>query len=218
MQGVPADVSCFTKIFSLRHGSHVKKIESEAKINEWLVIVRTSRVSLSIYKYGNKIMTKDHFVEFTAACIAPPSQDRSGAPSEATIQKFIVKLHDKWDSTWEGDYPKWRLWATHIVKPPSLAWESRVHQGPPPHVFARLRPKTSLHEAQIERFGRQMRTALDVVLGSIAELDQLNAAIEQINNAVDIVEERMKLFQQALLSKREILVVHGKRYITDPRE
>ncbi|ETV75580.1 hypothetical protein H257_09999 [Aphanomyces astaci] len=59
----------FERIFSMKHETHVKKVESESKMNEWLARVRHSRVSLSIYKYGNEMVTKDQFAEFNVTCI-----------------------------------------------------------------------------------------------------------------------------------------------------
>ncbi|KAG9414351.1 hypothetical protein AC1031_013550 [Aphanomyces cochlioides] len=182
----------------MKYGTHVKKLETEAKVNEWLVSIRQTRVYLSIYKYGNEIVTKDHLAEFSTACIAPRSHDRSGAPNDATIQEFVGKLHVQWDDTWEADHPIWRIWATHVVRPPLLAWESRVRELPPPHVLAHLRPKTVEQQARIDRFQHNIRTAMDVVDGALLELQQLN-------RAVDVVFQRIALFQQALVAKREIL-------------
>ncbi|RQM29470.1 hypothetical protein B5M09_011949 [Aphanomyces astaci] len=91
----------------MKHETHVKKVESESKMNEWLARVRHSRVSLSIYKYGNEMVTKDQFAEFNVTCIVPQNQDCSGAPNEAIIQAFIPKLYAKWDNTWEDEHPIW---------------------------------------------------------------------------------------------------------------
>ncbi|KAF0703451.1 hypothetical protein AaE_015372 [Aphanomyces astaci] len=191
--------SHFGRIFALRYGSHTKKLEDESKMNEWLVSIRSARISLSIYKYGNEVATKDQLVDFTARCVAPRNQDRSGAPTEATIQEYMAKLHTKWDDTWEAAYPIWRIWATYVVKPPLLAWESRVQQMPPPHVLARLKPRISGHQVRMESFHRHIRSALDVVDASLAELDDLAGA-------VDIVVHRLKIFQRGLANKREVLV------------
>ncbi|KAH9177454.1 hypothetical protein AeNC1_017524, partial [Aphanomyces euteiches] len=160
---------------------------------------RQQRVTLSIYKYGNEIATKQQLVEFTAACIAPSNQDRSGAPSESIIQEYIAKLHEKWDNTWQGDPPIWRLWATHIVKPPMLAWETRVSQEPPPQVLARLRLTASVHEERVAQLYRNTRTSLEIVDGSLSEL-------EKLKHIVDVVVQQILLFQQSLVAKREILV------------
>ncbi|KAH9112668.1 hypothetical protein AeMF1_013031 [Aphanomyces euteiches] len=157
----------FGRIFSIKVGSHVKKLDGEAKMNEWLATVRHTRLSLSIYKYGNDVATKDQLNEFTAAFVAPPNQDRSGAPNEETIQQYIGKLHERWASTWEADGPVWRIWANYIVKQPRLVWDSRVQLTPPPHVLARLRPKTSNQEAHTQNFRQTIRTARDVIDGSL---------------------------------------------------
>ncbi|KAH9150503.1 hypothetical protein AeRB84_006668 [Aphanomyces euteiches] len=189
----------FARIFSLRVGSHVKKIESEAKMNDWLVLMRRTRLSLSVYKYGNEVVTKDQLLEFTSTCIAPQNPNRSGAPNEATIQEYIARLHSKWDTIWEADNPIWRIWASHILKPPQLAWESRVNQMPPPQVMARLRPRSSAQETRLLNFNQTIRTALDIVDGSLQELAQLRSS-------VDVVGQRLTLFEQGLNAKREILV------------
>ncbi|CAK4136062.1 unnamed protein product, partial [Aphanomyces euteiches] len=115
----------FASIFSMKLGSHVKRYDRDASMQDWMVSSREQRVTLSIYKYGNEIGTKQQLAEFNAACIAPNHQDRSGAPNENTIQEYISKLHQKWDGIWEAANPIWRLWATHIVKPPMIAWASR---------------------------------------------------------------------------------------------
>ncbi|CAK4084013.1 unnamed protein product [Aphanomyces euteiches] len=193
------DESSFAKIFSLRSGTHVRKLDTDPIMNDWLRSVRGIQVSLSIYKYGNEIATKEQLLDFTAACIAPGLQDRSGAPSESTIQEFMGKLHAKWDDTWEAANPIWRIWASHVVRPPLLAWESRVSQGPPPHVLSRLRPKTSVHEIRMESFNRTIRTALDIVDGSLGELGH-------IRGAVDVVLQRLTMFNQSLVAMRDILV------------
>ncbi|CAK4770879.1 unnamed protein product [Aphanomyces euteiches] len=91
------DESQFGQILSFRLGSHVKKLENVTRMNDWLVAMRQSKLSLSIYKYGNVVATKDQLIEFTNACIALRNQDRSGAPNEATIQEYVQKLHAKWD-------------------------------------------------------------------------------------------------------------------------
>ncbi|RHY37898.1 hypothetical protein DYB38_009340 [Aphanomyces astaci] len=145
----------FASIFSMKLGSHVKKFDSDVGMQDWLVSTRNQRVTLSIYKYGNEIGTKQQLTEFNATCIAPSNQDRSGAPNESTIQEFMAKLHSKWDSMWEADSPIW------------------------PH--------------------RSTRTSLEIVDWSLLQLEQLKAT-------VDIVVQRMQLFQEALVAKREILV------------
>ncbi|CAK4711831.1 hypothetical protein LEN26_011885 [Aphanomyces euteiches] len=155
----------------MKLGSHIKKLDSEGNMHEWLVNSRNQRITLSIYKYGSAIATKPQLIEFTATCIAPSNQDRSGAPNERTIQEYITKLHAKWYGTWEGDNPIWRLWATHVVKPPMIAWESHVLQDPPPHVLVRLRQTTSMHEIRMEAFHRNTRTSLEIVDGSLVELE-----------------------------------------------
>ncbi|ETV69517.1 hypothetical protein H257_14879 [Aphanomyces astaci] len=96
------------------------------------------------------------------------NKDRSCAPTEATIQEYMAKLHTKWDDTWEAAYPIGRIWATFDVKPPLLAWESRVQQMPPPHVLARLKPRISGHQVRMESFHRHIRSGLDVVDASLA--------------------------------------------------
>ncbi|RHY00582.1 hypothetical protein DYB36_013118 [Aphanomyces astaci] len=189
----------FASIFSMKLGSHVKKFDSDVGMQDWLVSTRSQRVTLSIYKYGNEIGTKQQLTEFNATCIAPSNQDRSGAPNESTIQEFMAKLHSKWDSMWEADSPIWRLWATHVVRPPMLAWETRVRQEPPPHILSRLRHTTSIHELRYGQAHRSTRTSLEIVDGSLLQLEQLKAT-------VDIVVQRMQLFQEALVAKREILV------------
>ncbi|KAH9107817.1 hypothetical protein LEN26_014237 [Aphanomyces euteiches] len=177
------DQSHFGQIFSFRLGSHVKKLENETRRNDWLVAMRQSKLSLSIYKYGNVVSTKNQLIEFTNACIAPRNQDRSGAPNEATIQEYVQKLHAKWDETWDADYPIWRLWANHIVRPPLLAWEFRVNQAPPPMY---LHTSSQRHLPMMP--------------------DCKHFIVTFLQESVDIANQRLALFQQALVSKREILV------------
>ncbi len=168
-------------------------------MHDWLVSSRSQRVTLSIYKFGNEIGTKAQLTEFNAQCVAPNNQDRSGAPTESTIQEYMTKLHSRWDGIWEGDSPLWRLWATHIVKPPMLAWNTRVEQQPPAHVMSRLRHSTSAQDLRFERLHRDARTSIEIVDGALLELDQLKSTF-------DVAYRRFEMFQRVLVTKREILV------------
>ncbi|CAK5071767.1 unnamed protein product [Aphanomyces euteiches] len=179
------------------------------KMNEWLATVRHTRLSLSIYKYGNDVATKDQLNEFTAACVAPPNQDRSGATNEETIQQYVAKLHERWASTWEADGPVWRIWANYIVKQPRLVWDSRVQLTSPPHVLARLRPKTSNQEAHTQNFRQTIRTARDVIDGSLEEIGHQRGA-------VDVVMQRINLFEHMLNAKRSVLQASESDYVPIP--
>ncbi|CAK5121335.1 unnamed protein product, partial [Aphanomyces euteiches] len=81
------DETYFDKIFAFRHGSHTKKIESEPKMNEWIASMRSTKLTLFIYKYGIELATKDHLTEFTTALVEPRNADRSGAADEETIRE-----------------------------------------------------------------------------------------------------------------------------------
>ncbi|KAH9131916.1 hypothetical protein AeRB84_021532 [Aphanomyces euteiches] len=212
----PPSGADFASIFALRLGSHTKQIESDVNMHDWLVSVRHQRVTLSIYKYGNEIGTKQQLAEFNSQCVAPSNCDRSGAPSEDTIQDYIEKLRTQWAATWEADSHIWRIWATHVVKPPMLAWESRVRQDPPPHVFSRLRPATSSHAARLERICQNNRTILDVIDGALLELNQLKLAMEQTKSTMNVVIRRLELFEQSLVAKREIIVSQDHEFAPIP--
>ncbi|KAH9103341.1 hypothetical protein LEN26_015313 [Aphanomyces euteiches] len=183
----------------MKLGSHVKKDDTDVNMRDWLVSTRSQRVTFSIYKYGNEIGTKAQLTEFTAMFIAPITRDRSGAPTESVVQEYIAKLHSKWDGIWEGDGPIWRLWATHVVKPPMLAWETRVQQQPPPHILARLRHSTTAQDQRFERLLQNTRTSMEIVDGALLELEQLVSIVNAVN-------QRLEIFQRVLVSKREILI------------
>ncbi|CAK5139865.1 unnamed protein product [Aphanomyces euteiches] len=61
----------------------------------------------------------------------------------------------------------------------------------------------------MERFQNNLRTALDVVDGALIELHQLRGA-------VDIVVQRMGLFEQALMAKRDTLIAMETDLATIP--
>ncbi|RQM22137.1 hypothetical protein B5M09_006287 [Aphanomyces astaci] len=100
----PLNETYFARMFSLRSGSHVRRLDSNSSMGDWLTAMRSTRVGL-FYKYGNSVATKEQLLEFTAVCVVPGVQDRGGAPSEETIQQYIAKLREKWQEAWEGDRP-----------------------------------------------------------------------------------------------------------------
>ncbi|RHY38975.1 hypothetical protein DYB30_012189 [Aphanomyces astaci] len=206
----PLNETYFARMFSLRSGSHVRRLDNDSSMGDWLTAMRSTRVGLSIYKYGNSVATKEQLLEFTAVCVVPGVQDRGGAPSEETIQQYIAKLREKWQETWEGDRPIWRIWAGHVLRPPVLAWDSRIQHQPPSHVLARLRPRTLAHDVRMESMGRTIRTAMDVVDASMLELGQIRGSVDVVLRAVEIVNQRLALFEQALAAKRETLVAMGQ--------
>ncbi|KAG3068320.1 hypothetical protein PC121_g10241 [Phytophthora cactorum] len=116
--------------------------------------MRGHTVTLVIYEYGMSIARAQERDEFIEACIRPEQTDRAGATAEISLRDVVERLQAQWGAMFRGDTIVWRMWPPEYIANLLHAIDSRLEQ----------------HLAGVTQ---SANVALDVVLGSTADYQQL---------------------------------------------
>ncbi|KAG3128525.1 hypothetical protein PI126_g21364 [Phytophthora idaei] len=111
--------------------------------------MRGHTVTLVIYEYGMSIARAQERDEFIEACIRPEQTDRAGATAEISLRDVVERLQAQWGATFRGD---------------TIVWQ---------YIANLLRANDSRLEQHLAGVTQSANVALDVVLGSIADYQQL---------------------------------------------
>ncbi|KAF0706239.1 hypothetical protein AaE_014218 [Aphanomyces astaci] len=154
--------------------------KTEHEWKQWLVKMKDKPVYLVIYEYGSIIGRQQELDDFTAACIRPLHTDRSGATAEASLRDV-------------ADQVVWRMWANHITRNLNRStWDAAVSSHPPPYIAQLMQPVDNHHGSHLTNLARSANMALDCVVASIADLNQLRRHLDtcesNLNTRKSIVE------------------------------
>ncbi|OWZ02921.1 hypothetical protein PHMEG_00025435 [Phytophthora megakarya] len=165
----------WAKVMQFKKNRHLfDSTKSTAGWDQWLQATRGKTVLLLIYEYGLAIAKGQDLKEFTRVCIVPPETDHAGATAETSLQKIVSKLQHQWAQTFQGTTTVWKMWTNHLTRNWNrFTWKSAISQLPPDHVAGLLLAANSRMEKHISTSLRTAHLALDCVIASIAENNQL---------------------------------------------
>ncbi|KAG6954344.1 hypothetical protein JG688_00012392 [Phytophthora aleatoria] len=126
--------------------------------------MRGHTVTLVIYEYGMSIARAQERDEFIEACIRPEQTDRAGATAEISLRDVVERLQAQWGATFRGDTIVWRMW----------------------YIANLLRANDSRLEQHLAGVTQSANVALDVVLGSIADYQQLRQEWEVFGHRLQL--------------------------------
>ncbi|OWY92853.1 LOW QUALITY PROTEIN: hypothetical protein PHMEG_00037968 [Phytophthora megakarya] len=137
----------------------------------WLQAIRGKTVRLLIYEYGLAIAKGQDLKEFTRICIVPPETDRAGATARLACKKSSRSFSI---SGRKPSKAQQLMWTNHLTRNLNRStWESAISQPPPDHIAGLLQAANSRMEEHISTSLRSAHLALDCVIASIAENNQL---------------------------------------------
>ncbi|KAF1773383.1 hypothetical protein GQ600_11383 [Phytophthora cactorum] len=177
------DVAEWDRVMQFRAKKKVvESTKSEQAWRQWLLKTRGYTITLVINEYGLSVARAQDRDEFVAACIQPPETDRAGATAETSLRDVVQSLQEIWGgggATFQASGVVWRMWANHLTRNLNRStWDAAVLQPPPEYIANLLRPVDSQVEAHIAEVTLSANTALEVVLGSIADYKELHRTWE----------------------------------------
>ncbi|KAG6974518.1 hypothetical protein JG688_00003032 [Phytophthora aleatoria] len=149
----------------------VESTKSEQAWRQWLLKTRGYTITLVINEYELSVARAQDRDEFVAACIQPPETDRAGATAETSLRDVVQSLQEMWGgATFQASGVVWRMW----------------------YIANLLRPVGSQVEAHIAEVTLSANTALEVVLGSIADYKELHRTWEAFGRQLQENERRLE--------------------------
>ncbi|KAG9404043.1 hypothetical protein AC1031_005581 [Aphanomyces cochlioides] len=173
----------FPKRFSLRLDTkQLKSFENPAQRSFILKHPRETFM-LSVFKYGNELVSNPDLMEFEAQCLRPSERDRAGAASEAHIQQTIHDIKAEWANILQAQEISWRLWAVAIVRLKKTAQQrlAIIREGPPNYVGG-FRPISSTAEVHMSRVTKSVKMAYNLALAFDEELKTFERKFQLLNS------------------------------------
>ncbi|KAG9405666.1 hypothetical protein AC1031_003574 [Aphanomyces cochlioides] len=99
----------FPKRFSLRLETKQLKSFQNSTQRAFILKNKGETFTLSVYKYGNTLVSSPDMVQFEGQCLGPSEVDRAGAAAEEVIQDVMRTLRAEWGHLLVACSGVWRV-------------------------------------------------------------------------------------------------------------
>ncbi|KAG9410817.1 hypothetical protein AC1031_018841 [Aphanomyces cochlioides] len=138
---------------------------------------------LSVFKYGNALVSNPDLNDFETQCLRPSDRDRAGAASEALIQQTMEAIKAEWAQILQAQDISWRLWAVAIVRLKKSAQQrlAIIREGPPNYIGG-FHPISNTAEAHMTRVTKSVKMAYNLARAFDQELQTFELKFQLLNS------------------------------------